>query len=116
MRRTAVAFFLSLCLVSAAVAQSAPERNATALPTGSGQDTPVRIQSSTQMFLAGPTDGSEEAQKLRDTAQRLVYEMAGRSCQMLYDTIAKDCRLEAVNVNLSRQMNLKIRDLMCMVR
>lgn len=40
------------------------------------QDAPVRIQSSINFFLVGPTGDSEEAQRLRDKARRSVYEMA----------------------------------------
>jgi len=65
---------------------------------GDGQ---VRIQSSISFFLPGPTGDSEDAQKLRDQARRTVYEMAGRECELLRETLAKDCRLEGVNANIN---------------
>jgi hypothetical protein len=63
----------------------------------------VRIQSTINFFVAGPTGESEEAQKLRDRARRAVYEMAARECDLLRDVIAKDCRLEQVSNNINRQ-------------
>lgn len=63
----------------------------------------VRVQSSINFFVAGPTGESDEAQKLRDRARRLVYEMAGRECSLLREVLAKDCRLELVNTNINRQ-------------
>ncbi|MDE2062228.1 MAG: hypothetical protein KGJ00_07445 [Bradyrhizobium sp.] len=60
-------------------------------------------------FLAGPTGEGDDAQKLRERAQRAVYEMAAHQCDMLRDVLAKDCRLETVNVNVNanntRQFN-----------
>jgi len=41
---------------------------------------------------------------VRDRARRTVYEMAGRECGLLQDTIAAECRLESVTVNVNRQM------------
>lgn len=67
------------------------------------QEGSVRVQSNVSLFMAGPTGDGEEAQKLRDRARRMVYEMAARECDLLREVIAKDCRLDSVNVNLGRQ-------------
>jgi hypothetical protein len=67
------------------------------------QEASVRIQSSISFLLPGLTNESEEAQKLRDRAKRLVYEMASHECDILRETLAKDCKLETVNSNLARQ-------------
>jgi hypothetical protein len=67
------------------------------------QDAPVRIQSSTSFFLPGPTGDGEDAKRLRDKARRTVYEMAARECDLVREVIAKECRMESVNVNISRQ-------------
>ena len=64
----------------------------------------VRIQVGINFFLPGPTNDGDEATKLRDRARRTVYEMAGRECGLLQDTIAAECRLESVTVNVNRQM------------
>ena len=67
----------------------------------------VRIQTTINFFVAGPTGDGEEAQKSRDNARRSVYQMAGRECDLLRDTLAKDCRLESVNVNVGRQFGVQ---------
>ena len=59
----------------------------------------VRVQLQIQLFVAGPTDESEEADKQRERARRIVYEMAARECDLMQAVIARDCRLESVNVN-----------------
>jgi hypothetical protein len=69
----------------------------------SRQENSVRVQSSINFFMAGPTGESDEAQKLRERARRIVYEMAGRECDLLREVLAKDCRLESVNTNINRQ-------------
>ncbi|WP_245283938.1 hypothetical protein [Bradyrhizobium sp. Cp5.3] len=63
----------------------------------------VRVQSTINFFVAGPSGDSEEGQKLRDRARRTVYEMAARECELLRETLARDCRMESVNTNINRQ-------------
>ena len=67
----------------------------------SRQEGLVRIQSNINFFFTGPTGEGEEAQKLRDRARRTVYEMAAHECDLLRDVLAKDCRMESVNVNIN---------------
>ena len=72
------------------------------------QENMVRVQNNISFFIAGPTVDGEEAQKLREKAQRTIYELAGHQCDLLRDVLAKDCRLESVNVNVNannRQFN-----------
>ncbi len=102
--RNAVAAAAALLLVSPAIAQTTRVSS----NTGAQQENVVRIQIGVNLFFAGPTSESEEAQKLRDRAQRVVYEMAGHECDLLRDVLAKDCRLETINVNVNtniRQYN-----------
>ncbi|BBO07418.1 hypothetical protein BwSH20_50400 [Bradyrhizobium ottawaense] len=70
---------------------------------GLRQEGSVRVQTSINFFVAGPTGDSEEAQKLRDRARRTVYEMAARECDLLREVLARDCRMESVNTNINRQ-------------
>lgn len=63
----------------------------------------VRVQLQIQMFITGPTDESEEAERQRERARKMLYDMAARECELMRNTIANDCRLENVNVNLNRQ-------------
>jgi hypothetical protein len=64
----------------------------------------VRIQTSINFFVVGPTGEGEEAQKLRDRARRIIYEMAAHECDLLREILAKDCRMESINSNIGRQM------------
>jgi hypothetical protein len=63
----------------------------------------VRVQSSVNFFVAGPSGEGEEAQKLRERARRAVYEMAAHECDLLREVLAKECRMESVNSNITRQ-------------
>jgi hypothetical protein len=92
--------FLSL---SAAAAQTSGQRIGLEQPGGQRQEGQVRVQSNVNFFVAGPTADGEDAQKLRDKAQRAIYEMAARQCDLLREVLAKDCRMESVNSNIGRQ-------------
>lgn len=70
---------------------------------GSRQEGWVRVQNSISYFVAGPTGEGEEAQKLRDRARRHIYEIAARECDLLREVLARDCRIEQVSSNMSRQ-------------
>jgi len=85
-------------MIACLVAMVAEPAAAQMMGRGEGQ---VRIQSSINFFLPGPTGDSEEAKQLRDQARRTVYEMAARECDLLRETLAKDCRLESVNANIN---------------
>ena len=94
--------FGMLFLVAPALAQS-PGQRFMEQPGASRQEGWVRVQSTINFFVAGPTGEGEEAQKLRDRARRAVYEMAARECDLLREVIAKDCRMEQVSSNINRQ-------------
>ena len=93
-----------LFLIAPVLAQAQGQR-ITIEQSGSAprQEGSVRVQSTLNLFVAGPTGEGEEAQKLRDRARRMVYEMAGRECDLLREVLAKDCRLESITSNLNRQ-------------
>lgn len=38
----------------------------------------------------------------------MLYELAAKECDLMRDVIARDCRLESVNVNLNRQANTQM--------
>jgi hypothetical protein len=86
-----------MLLAAPTVAQPAGQPNALR------QDAPVRIQSSINFFVNGPTGDGEEAQRLRDKSRRIIYEMAARECDVVREVLARECRLESVNVNIGRQ-------------
>jgi hypothetical protein len=95
--------FGMLWLVVPAVAQTPGPRIVMDQSSTSRQEGWVRIQSTINFFVAGPTGEGEDAQKLRDRARRAVYDMAARECDLLREVIAKDCRIESVSTNINRQ-------------
>jgi hypothetical protein len=98
--RSVVVAITSACMIGSAMAQTPPPRG---VESGAAprQDAQVRVQSNITFFLPGPTNDGEDAQKLRDRARRIVYEMAGHECDVLRETLARDCRLESVNNNIN---------------
>jgi len=88
----------SVCLVAAPAAAQTVNQ-----PSSLHQEAPVRVQTSFNIFVPGPTGDSEEAQKLRDDARRSIYAMAARECGLLREVLAKDCRLESISSNIGRQ-------------
>jgi hypothetical protein len=104
-----VAAGFGVLLIAPAGAQT-PGGQGYELRPGLRQDGMVRIQTSVNFFVAGPTGEGEEAQKLRDRAQRYVYEMAARECDLLREVLAKDCRMESLNVSVGRQFGQQPQD------
>jgi hypothetical protein len=102
--RSALVAGATLLLAVPAIAQT-PGQRIVIENSGSPsrQEGQVRIQTNINFFLAGPTGEGEEAQKLRDRARRIVYEMAAHECDLLREVLAKDCRMESVNTNIGRQ-------------
>jgi hypothetical protein len=92
-----------LLLIASPIAQAQGQRIILEQSGAPRQEGFVRIQSNVNMFIPGPSGDSEDAQKLRDRARRMIYEMAARECDLLREVLAKDCRLESVNSNLNRQ-------------
>jgi hypothetical protein len=63
----------------------------------------VRVQVSVNYSVPGPFGDGDEAAKAQETARRALYGVADRECVVLKETIATECRLEAMNVNVNRQ-------------
>jgi hypothetical protein len=102
--RNALIAGATLLLAAPATAQT-PGQRIVIEQSGSSsrQEGLVRIQTNINFFVTGPTGEGEEAQKLRDRARRIVYEMAAHECDVLREVLAKDCRMESVNTNIGRQ-------------
>jgi hypothetical protein len=60
----------------------------------------ARITVNLNTFVPAPSDNSDQAQKAEESGRRTVYEFAEHECVILRDTIASDCRLESINVNI----------------
>ena len=94
----------SAILVGALMLLASPVRAQTVSPlAGQHQEAPVRVQNNFNFFVPGPNNDSEESRKSRDNARRAIYEMAAKECDLLREVLAKDCRLESVSSNISRQ-------------
>jgi|SRR5436190_24149021 hypothetical protein len=95
--KSALAAGLILTFAASATAQTVGQA------PGQRQESTVRIQNNFNFFVAAPSDDSEEAQRLRERARRLVYELAARECTILLEVLAKECRLETVSSSVNRQ-------------
>jgi hypothetical protein len=50
----------------------------------------------------GTVDGSDASLKAQEDARRSLYRSAMRECDVLKSSIASECRLETLNVNINR--------------
>jgi hypothetical protein len=102
-------FFLSLIVATlvgaAATTQSLGQSVERPRGGAARQEGLVRVQTTIQLFVAGPTDDSEAADKHRERARRAVYEIAAKECDLMREVIAQECQLQSVNVNVNRQPN-----------
>lgn len=106
MRATGLLAALIAILSTAAAAQDPSQRvlmNEKMFGPADRRDGSVRVQTTINFFLPGPTGEGEDAVKIRDRARRNIYQLAGRECDLVREVLAKDCRLEAVNVSINRQ-------------
>jgi hypothetical protein len=93
-----------LLLITPAMVQAEGQRVIFEQSNGaSRQEGVVRVQSNINLFVPGPTGEGSEADKLRERARRMIYDMAAHECDLLRDTLAKDCKLESITSNLSQQ-------------
>jgi hypothetical protein len=85
----------------AAVAQDSAARTSMALVHGQ-QGAQVRINVAVNFFVPGPAGLDQQGLQAQERARRTIYRMAVHECAVLRETIAGDCRMEAVNVNANR--------------
>jgi len=67
-----------------------------------GGKSEIRVQVSMSFFVPGPVNSSEASLKSQEEARRVLYENAGRECDVLRATIATDCHIESMSVNINR--------------
>jgi hypothetical protein len=63
----------------------------------------VRVVVNVNYSVPGPFGDGDDAIKVQENARRVLYSVADRECAVLRETLATECRLEAVNVNVNRQ-------------
>jgi hypothetical protein len=109
-RKVLLLAIVAMLIGDSAVAQSTGQR--IVIERGASpparQEGMVRVQMSIQLFLPGPTDDSDEADKQRERARRALYNLASKECDVMRDVIARDCRLESININLNRQSSVQM--------
>lgn len=103
MFRFLISSALLLC-VSAASAQTAAVGVAQARAQLAGMGEQVRVSLSINIFVPTPEDEGAQALKAQEDARKMIYEAATRECETLRATIASDCRLESINVNVQRML------------
>jgi hypothetical protein len=62
----------------------------------------IRVGVSMSFFMAAPMNDVEAAAKAQQQARKVIYESAGRECDLLRAVIASECRLESININVNR--------------
>ena len=104
--------FYRLIAIFAVLSAASASAQTTVIPPASNRitiaseprDAAVRAQVSITFVVPGSADdASPEAEKIREGARRSMYEVAARECGLLLGVLASECRLENVNVNVSRQ-------------
>ncbi len=95
---------LSLCLAltTGASAQTIvinPSKSGRILP--SPVVMPIRISLGINTFVPTPSGGDpEQILKAQEAGRKMVYESAAHECEVLTTTIAKDCAIESININV----------------
>jgi hypothetical protein len=69
-------------------------------PRPSAFKSQVRVNVSMSLIVPAPLDDSSASMKAQENARRMLYESAGKECDLLRATIAGECRLEGINVSL----------------
>lgn len=64
---------------------------------------PVRVNIGINVFVPAPAGLSEQSLAEHEKARRQIYQLATKECAVLTATIAIDCRIEGINVNVHRQ-------------
>jgi hypothetical protein len=60
----------------------------------------VRVQVNINTFVPVPSE--DQTLKAQEQSRRMIYDLAGHECALLRETIASDCQLATVNVNIQR--------------
>lgn len=60
----------------------------------------VQVSISVSFFVPASLDDSEASVKAQERARRMLYESASRECGVLRASIADECRLRRININV----------------
>ncbi|MGB7037298.1 MAG: hypothetical protein WBD71_17430 [Xanthobacteraceae bacterium] len=100
---------LRLSVVSVLIAAFASVASAQTIVINSNKDhvlpssttaAQVRVSLGINMFMPASGDDSAQSLKAQEDGRKLIYEAASHECELLRATIASDCQLEAINLNV----------------
>jgi hypothetical protein len=97
MKRFALTAFL---LIASGAATAQPTLSEVQRAAMVQQDAQVRISIGISMFIPSADGPAFDAQ---EGVRKQIYELANKECALLRETIAGDCRMETINVNVNRQ-------------
>jgi len=60
----------------------------------------VRVNVSMSFFVPTSSDDSDALAKVQERVRRTLYESGSKECELLRATIADECRLQGINVNV----------------
>jgi hypothetical protein len=96
-------FFLSsallLCITTASAQTIVINPDKNRMPATAMAE-PVRVSLSISTFVPASDDDIAQALKAQEDGRKMIYAAAERECELLRATIAQDCRLESVNINV----------------
>ena len=98
-RRVIMAAAAAFCLAAPSAAQQIVIQQR---PGGGEAKGEVRVQVNMNFFVTAPTSDTQAAVKAQENARRVLYDSAGKECELLKAALASECRLESVNVNMNR--------------
>jgi hypothetical protein len=87
-----ISFLFLFAMTLGASAQNNPDRR---------PDT-VRVQVSVSYTLPVQAGGEDDVLKVQENARRSLYLVADKECAILRETIAAECKIENINVNVNR--------------
>jgi hypothetical protein len=65
-------------------------------------EAPVRVSLGINMFVPASDGDGAQALKAQEDGRKMIYEAATRECEVLRASIASDCHLESININVQR--------------
>jgi hypothetical protein len=103
MLRFVLSSALSLCITTASAQTIVINPDKNHMPSAAAATVePVRVSLSVSMFVPAAEDDSAQALKAQEDGRKMIYEAATHECELLRATVASDCRLESININVQR--------------
>lgn len=65
-------------------------------------EAPVRVSLGINMFVPASDGDTAQALKAQEDGRKMIYEAAVHECEVLRASIAGDCHLESININVQR--------------